>query len=522
MGILATSCTNFFLIKWVANVLGVVMRGLYIVSDAIGIANIGLCIILFTVIIKLLMLPLTIKQQRFSKLSSMMNPEIQAIQKKYKNKKDQDSMMKMQEETTAVYQKYGTSPTGGCLQLIIQMPILFALYSVIYSVPTYVPEVNNFYQNVSESIASNISTVESIDEISKYVNGYYDDKDNYDYNYISDTVSKIDASTKDDITAIVSAMTATSSHSAFSESDWTNLIDTYKNIASSDGVVSKLKGMSEEDWDKIATKIKEQKVKDLKDSDEYKELVKDSDKENKESETEADVDKLVNKFKNYSDEDWNKIMTSADETYNTITDNHDHIKRIYRFAGLDLTKSPSSSMADGAWWALLIPILSALLQWYSTKLISSAQNMDTADNLMGSSMKIMNMTMPLMSAFFCFSLPAALGIYWVASSLVQIISQIAINKYFNKVDVNDIIKENIEKANKKRAKKGLPPQKITNAATTNAKSISTNNSNNNTVKKNNSEEIKKSTDYYKNKSPKAGSLASKANMVKMYDDKSKK
>ena len=66
------------------------------------------------------MIPMTIKQQKFSRMSAVMNPEIQKIQKKYKNKKDQASMMKMQEETKLVYEKYGTSPTGGCLGSLIQ------------------------------------------------------------------------------------------------------------------------------------------------------------------------------------------------------------------------------------------------------------------------------------------------------------------------------------------------------------------------------------------------------------------
>ena len=55
------------------------------------------------------MIPLTVKQQKTSKMTSVMNPEIQAIQKKYKNKKDQASMVKQQEEIQQVYDKYGTS-----------------------------------------------------------------------------------------------------------------------------------------------------------------------------------------------------------------------------------------------------------------------------------------------------------------------------------------------------------------------------------------------------------------------------
>ena len=116
--------SNTFIIGDVAKLLGIIMNGLFEFTNMFGIQNIGLCIVLFTFVIKMLMFPLTIKQQKFSKISTIMNPEIQAIQKKYKGKSDQDSMMRMQEETKAVYAKYGTSPTGGCLQLILQLPIL--------------------------------------------------------------------------------------------------------------------------------------------------------------------------------------------------------------------------------------------------------------------------------------------------------------------------------------------------------------------------------------------------------------
>ncbi|MBQ6129111.1 MAG: YidC/Oxa1 family membrane protein insertase [Lachnospiraceae bacterium] len=129
----------------VAKVLGYILNWVFIVLEKIGIPNIALSIILFTIVIYLLLTPLTIKQQKFSKLSAKMNPEIQAIQAKYKGKKDQASMAAMNEETQAVYKKYGVSPSGSCVQLVIQMPILFALYRVIYNVPAYVGSVKEAF-----------------------------------------------------------------------------------------------------------------------------------------------------------------------------------------------------------------------------------------------------------------------------------------------------------------------------------------------------------------------------------------
>ena len=129
----------------IAKVLGYILNWVFIVLEKIGIPNIALSIILFTIVIYLLLTPLTIKQQKFSKLSAKMNPEIQAIQAKYKGKKDQASMAAMNEETQAVYKKYGVSPSGSCVQLVIQMPILFALYRVIYNVPAYVESVKEAF-----------------------------------------------------------------------------------------------------------------------------------------------------------------------------------------------------------------------------------------------------------------------------------------------------------------------------------------------------------------------------------------
>ncbi|MBQ9333530.1 MAG: YidC/Oxa1 family membrane protein insertase [Lachnospiraceae bacterium] len=136
----------------IAKVLGYLMNGIFILLDKIGLPNIGLTIIIFTIVIYGLLTPLTVKQQKFSKLSAKMNPEIQAIQAKYKDKRDTESSMAMQQETKAVYAKYGVSPSGSCVQLLIQMPILFALYRVIYSIPAYVTEVGNTFRVLAEKI----------------------------------------------------------------------------------------------------------------------------------------------------------------------------------------------------------------------------------------------------------------------------------------------------------------------------------------------------------------------------------
>lgn len=420
-GILLTQ-NSTFIIGDVARILGWIMNVLFnFLNGVFGIQNIGLCIILFTVIIYLLMLPLTIKQQKFSKLSAKMNPEIQQIQKKYKNKKDNDSMMAMNEETQAVYAKYGVSPTGSCLQLLIQMPILFALYRVIMNVPAYVNGVRDVFTELANQIMAAPGGVEFMQELQSNGRMFIEGKDFNQINTIVDVLYKLQ-----------DTGTAT----------WQMLIDKF-----------------------------------------------------------PDMESLIL------------------STQNSITSMNNF--------GINIANSPwniaRSALAAGSFLmligAVLIPFLAAFTQWLNVKMMPQPSTGD-ANDTMNSTMKSMNMMMPLMSAWFCFTLPAGMGLYWIMGAVVRGIQQWAINKHLDKLDLDDIVKKNIEKNNRIREKKGLSPQKITDIARTNVKAIDQTN------KKTMTEEERKaaveaSTNYYKN-SDKPGSLASKAAMVAKYNEKTKK
>ena len=136
----------------IVRVFGWVIEGIYHGLAAVGIHNVGLCIILFTLISKLILLPLTMKQQRSMKINQIAQPEMNKITKKYRNKKDQASMMKQQEEMQKVYEKYGTSPTGGCLTTFIQFPIIMALYYVIRAVEVYIPQISKDVATIGKSV----------------------------------------------------------------------------------------------------------------------------------------------------------------------------------------------------------------------------------------------------------------------------------------------------------------------------------------------------------------------------------
>ena len=409
------------IIGQIAVVMGWIMNAIYKVLDMVGIQNLGLCIIIFSILIYLCMTPLQINQQKFSKLSAIMQPEIQKIQKKYQGKKDQDSMMKMQEETQAVYQKYGVSATGSCVQLAIQLPILYALYQVIQNIPAYVGSVYNVFNGVCTKILA-------VDGFTDIIN-----------NFIADNKMTRVRQVTDNADSIVDFLYA------LSPSQWKSLQD-------------------------------------------------------------------ISQFSGFSDQ----ISKTASE-----------IQKMQTFGVLNIADQPLSYIKTGSLIliiaALAIPLLSWATQMLNLKLMPQAatQNGNDDNNAMASSMKTMNTVMPLMSAFFCFTFPVGLGIYWIASAVVRSIQQLLINRHLNKMNIDDLVNENMRKMEAKRAKEGLPPQKITNQAHQSAKNI-------NKVEKGMSgtdeaNRAKKVEEAYKNAShAKAGSITAKANLVRDFEERNKK
>lgn len=409
------------IIGQIAVVMGWIMNAIYKVLDMVGIQNLGLCIIIFSILIYLCMTPLQIKQQKFSKLSAIMQPEIQKIQKKYQGKKDQDSMMKMQEETQAVYQKYGVSATGSCVQLAIQLPILYALYQVIQNIPAYVGSVYNVFNGVCTKILA-------VDGFTDIINNFITDNKMTRVRQVTDNA---------------------------------------------DSIVDFLYALSPSQWKSLQE---------------------------------------ISQFSGFSDQ----ISKTASE-----------IQKMQTFGVLNIADQPLSYIKTGSLIliiaALAIPLLSWATQMLNLKLMPQAatQNGKDDNNAMASSMKTMNTVMPLMSAFFCFTFPVGLGIYWIASAVVRSIQQLLINRHLNKMNIDDLVNENMKKMEAKRAKEGLPPQKITNQAHQSARNI-------NKIEKGMSgtdeaNRAKKVEEAYKNAShAKAGSITAKANLVRDYEERNKK
>ena len=442
---------NGLILGPIAKLLGYLMNGIFNLLYMIGIPNIGLSIILFTIVIYLLLMPMTIRQQKFSKLSSMMNPEMQAIRKKYEGKKDQDSMVRMNEETKLLYEKYGVSPTGSCGFMVIQMPILFALYRVIDNIPAYVTKVKDvFIPFVSKFITENgaIEFIQSTDNFQS-----------------------------------AARFAKQFSNELFTSGDNTYVTNT---------VIDVLNKASTSEWANIYAPANFPGLKDL--------------------------------------------ITNA-----AGTGTYDLFEKYNTFLGLNIANSPSFLFKQG--WdtksfgllfaAILIPLLSALTQWLNVKLTPQAA-MDSTGNSsqdqMMQSMKTMNIMMPVMSAVFCFSLPAGMGLYWVAGAVVRCIQQVAINKYLDKEDIDEMIAKNAEKMKKKNEKKGSNPSLLEKYANMSTKALEEGSQNSapglsikDRAKLGNSSskniDISDITESSKNYKP--GGIAEKANLVRKYNENSK-
>ena len=408
------------IIEPIASLLGKVLDVLFVGINAIGLGNIAIAIILFTLLVKLLMLPLTAKQSKMMKLNSIIGPEVRAIQNKYKDKKgDQNAMLKMQEETKAVYAKYGTSQMGGCVQMLIQFPILLALYRVFQRIPMYVTSLKALFINI---LGDGGNGIMSAADYSDFMSNTFN----------TGTLAKV---------------------------DWSNV---------NDAVVA---------------------------------------------------------MNSFTTEQWNLLKEHFTSYASVIADNQAKITEMNTFIGINVSQVPTLALNI----AILIPILSGVTQYISVRVSQGKSNQDDSDNPAAASMKMMNIFMPIMSAFIAFSVPAGLGLYWIATAVIQTIIQICINRYSDKLGVDEIVRRNEEQRNKKRAKKGLPPEKIAKNATTSTKKIDSQTKSQERIdklqqkKEQNDKKVKEileATNYYKSAKP--GSLAEKAGMVAKYNEKNSK
>ena len=412
----------------IARLLGFIMNGIFSVLNSIGIPNIGLAIIIMTILIYMALLPLTIKQQKFAKLQRKMQPELNKITKKYQGRKDPDSMERQQAEIKEVYSKYGVSATGSCVQLIIQMPILLAMYRVFYNIPAYVPMVKQaFFPLVDKLIAA--------DPAGEYLQTF--------------------------------------NAARFYARQFTNESFT-------SGVVEYIQN------------------------------------------TFIDV---LNKF---SSAEWATLSEHFSDLQSDITNTVTSLTRYNNFLGINIANSPSSlfrdALADKAYVlmiaAFVIPALAAVTQYLNVALMPQAPQ-EGANDQMASTMKSMNVMMPIMSAVFCWSLPSGMGIYWIAGAVIRSIQQVLINKHIDNMDMDAMIEKNIEKMKEKEEKEGKKDKSRVSSSTMNTySSMNTRRlkDRSNTSVSADQERKAEQARQTNGKKYKAGSLAEKANMVGRFNE----
>lgn len=300
--------------------------------------NYGVAIILFTILIKMLLLPLNIKSQRAMKKQQKIQPVIAELQKKYAN-----DQTKLQQEMMKIYKENNISMTGGCLPMLIQMPILIALYQAIRQPLTYMFNVP--FKNVPENVINQ---------------------------------------------------------------------------------VNELKNAMLEKFPEVVGNLKD-----------------------------MDASMLLNQYQiNLSN--WaERIYGTAHEWYIN-----------FDFFGLDLSRNPWDAFSYltnpmenlSVVLLLIIPVLAVIGSVAQSKISMKMSGQDTSDNANSqaqSMSKAMTWMMPAMTAYFTLILPAGLGLYWIISSVVQIVQQIVLNNILEKKGEDLVVKvpEQKNQHGKKRKKR---------------------------------------------------------------------
>ncbi len=317
----------------------------FIVEHIYGlVANYGLAIIIFTVIIKLILIPLNVRSQKAMKKQQKVQPIIAELQKKYAN--DQE---KLQREMMKIYKENNISMSGGCLPMLIQMPILIGLYQVIQRPISYL-----------------IGVDWSLDSVVNEVYRLHDAMVNLGYNLGNYADAAVDVIRKSGQIQL---------------SKWAEIVGANGSLL--DGVSG-----GTHPW-------------------------------------------IIN----------------------------------FNFLGLDLSNAPSAAFSrimalDFSNWSIIallaIPLLAVVAQLITMKVTQaqSGQKDNNANNQANQMSKTMMWMMPVMTGFFTITLPAGLGLYWIISSVVQIIQQLALNYYFDKKgeDVVVTVPEKKQKHGKKRKK----------------------------------------------------------------------
>lgn len=140
-------------------ILSVIFDGVTLITP---VAALGISIIIFTLVARVLLTPLQLSSQRTSRGMSKIQPELTKIQNKYKGKTDQQSQLKQSQEMQALYKKYKINPFAGCLPLLIQMPLIMALFNVLREPAKYITKLGNEYSAIASTVTAKVADYQTI------------------------------------------------------------------------------------------------------------------------------------------------------------------------------------------------------------------------------------------------------------------------------------------------------------------------------------------------------------------------
>ena len=405
----------------------------------------GLALLVFTILIKIILLPLQIKQQKSTAKMQRYQPEIEKIRKKYGKNNEQ-----MQQKLAEFYAKEGVSPAGSCLPMIISMLVLFSLINVVYQPIYYVlNDIDNGKIDRASNVVSSLYTV------------CYDIKDN--------------------------------------EIDFEQLVAMYD--ADDNGE------LSETEQDTMINALNENKVTD-KEGREYNfkttSSIKEAEIDDKKYSAKEQITKAVEALMMYRDEGNSLYSYMIDDSkvskqlrarpelvvINIIKDGYTQpFEKIdsklvtevedfnYTLLGFGLGVYPSTKNIT-----ILIPIISFVTQLVCTFVSNYFTKKNNPSVQMGGGMKMMMYVMPLFSLFIAFGFPAGLGIYWIYSGIFSLLQIIVLNIVYTPERIGRMVdKEMASNKHKKRKtmmQRMLEMQNADGTSTEVAKRLNYNNSDN--------------------------------------------
>lgn len=323
---------------WITSFFGMLLNYIFdfvVLIMPAPVATLGISIIVFTIITRLLMTPLQIMQQRTTRGMAIIQPELEKLQKKYKDKKDADSQAKYSAEMQKLYKKHNISPLAGCLPLIIQLPLIMALFGVLRDVSSHIIKLKDVYIGLASKLMESVTNYQTI--LAPYLD-----------------IHSMNGKVKFDLTQVTAE----------------------NGVLGLKELLSKLTSMQ---WSELLAQIP--------------------------AEAAAGMESLI------------------------------ELKNNYEWFGVNLVDKPSELVKFGG-SGMIIALLVPVLVWVSTVIYSkytmaqsqAGQPKKSGDDQQAKTMNTMNIVLPLMTAFFSYTMPVGLALYWIAGNVIMLVQQVIVTK----------------------------------------------------------------------------------------------